>query len=111
MASHGLIEVDSIDIKVLVDNEVDPITPSNNPAVEYRGLMQGVLLDPLPSNGHRGGAQAELSMSNICCGAHGLSLMIVRNLLPFSANHQKPPGGFLRLNSFFKTKLSWSIRV
>lgn len=87
MASHGLVEVDSIEIKVLVDNEVDPITPSNNPAVEYRGLMQGVPLDPLPSDGHhRGGAQAELSMSNICCGAHGLSLMIVRRLLLFSSH-------------------------
>lgn len=79
MASFGLVEVDAIEIKVLVDNEVDPISPSNNPAVQYRGLMQGVPLDPLPSDGDRGGAQAELSMSNICCGAHGLSLMIVRH--------------------------------
>lgn len=81
MASHGLVEVDSIEIRVLVDNEVDPITPSNNPAVQYRGLMQGVPLDALPPDTDRGGAQAELSMSNICCGAHGLSLMIVRRPL------------------------------
>ncbi|KAJ4420906.1 hypothetical protein N0V82_004086 [Gnomoniopsis sp. IMI 355080] len=76
MASYGLVEVDSIEITVLVDNEVDPITPSNNPAVQYSGLMQGVPLDPLPPDGSRGDAQAELKMSNICCGAHGLSLMI-----------------------------------
>lgn len=78
MASHGLVEVDSIEIKVIVDNEVDPISPSGNPAVQYAGLMQGQPLDPLPPGDDRGGAQAELKMENICCAAHGLSLMIVR---------------------------------
>ncbi|KAJ0117515.1 metallo-beta-lactamase superfamily protein [Diaporthe amygdali] len=76
MASHGLLEVDYIEIKVIVDNEVDPISPSNNPAVQYTGFLQGVSLDRLPSGDDRGGAVAELKMGNICCGAHGLSLMI-----------------------------------
>lgn len=78
MASHGLVEVDSIEIKVIVDNEVDPISPSGNPSVQYAGLMQGQPLDPLPPGDDRGGAKAELKMENICCAAHGLSLMIVR---------------------------------
>lgn len=76
MASHGLVEVDSIEIKVIVDNEVDPISPSNNPAVQYTGLFQGQPLDPLPPGHDRGDAKAEIKMENICCGAHGLSLMI-----------------------------------
>ncbi|KAG8161967.1 hypothetical protein KVR01_007732 [Diaporthe batatas] len=76
MATHGLIEVDSVEIKVIVDNEVDPISPANNPAVQYPGYMQGVPLDSLPPEDHRSGAVAELKMGNICCGAHGLSLMI-----------------------------------
>lgn len=76
MAAHGLVEVDSIEIKVIVDNEVDPISPANNPAVQYPGYMQGVPLDKLPSDDTRSGADAELKMGNICCGAHGLSLMI-----------------------------------
>lgn len=76
MAAHGLVEVDSIEIKVIVDNEVDPISPANNPAVLYPGYMQGVPLDKLPSDDTRSGAVAELKMGNICCGAHGLSLMI-----------------------------------
>lgn len=76
MASHGLVEVDSIEIKVIVDNEVDPISPSNNPAVQYTGLFQGQPLDPLPAGHDRGDARAELKMDNICCGAHGLSLMV-----------------------------------
>lgn len=76
MASRGLVEVDSIEIKVIVDNEVDPISPSNNPAVQYTGLLQGIPLDPIPEGEDRGGAELEVKMSNICCGAHGLSLMI-----------------------------------
>lgn len=86
MASHGLVEVDSIEITVIVDNEVDPISPSNNPAVQYPGLLRGQPLDPLPAGHDRGDAKAEMKMENICCGAHGLSLMIVRApppLLPF----------------------------
>lgn len=94
MASHGLVEVDSIDITVIVDNEVDPISPSNNPAVQYAGLLQGVPLDVLDPNDPRGGAQAELRMSSICCGAHGLSLLIaspicslLRNAMVTAADH------------------------
>ena len=76
MAAHGLLEVDSIEIKVIVDNEVDPISPPNNPAVQYPGYMQGIPLDSIPSDDSRNGAVAELRMGSICCGAHGLSLMI-----------------------------------
>ncbi|KAF3763434.1 metallo-beta-lactamase superfamily protein [Cryphonectria parasitica EP155] len=75
-SSQGLVEVDSIEIKVIVDNEVDPISPSNNPAVQYAGLMQGLPLDSLPAGDSRGGAKGEVRMGSICCGAHGLSLMI-----------------------------------
>ncbi|PSR88674.1 beta-lactamase-like protein [Coniella lustricola] len=76
MASHSLVQVERIDITVIVDNEVDPISPSNNPAVQYAGLLQGVPLTKLNPGNARGGAQAELRMDSICCGAHGLSLLI-----------------------------------
>ncbi|KAI3393608.1 hypothetical protein diail_3912 [Diaporthe ilicicola] len=76
MEPHGLVDVDSIEIKVIVDNEVDPISPSNNPAVQYLGYLQGAPLDSIPPEDDRSGAVAELKMKNICCGAHGLSLMI-----------------------------------
>lgn len=50
--AHGLLEVDSIEIKVIdIDNELDPISPSQeSPAVQYDGLMQGHLqpVDSLP---------------------------------------------------------------
>lgn len=93
MASHGLVEVDSIEIKVIVDNEVDPISPSNNPNVQYAGLLRGPPLDPLPAGDDRGGAKAEMKMENICCAAHGLSLMIVRCNKPSSFLEPGPRSG------------------
>ena len=74
---HNLVELDSIEITVIIDNELDPISPSNNPAVAYKGLFQGVGMSPVPAGQDRGGAVGEFRMDSICCGAHGLSLMIV----------------------------------
>lgn len=80
MAFFSLTEVDSIEITVVVDNEVDPISPSNNPAVKCIGPFQGLAIAPVPSPESRGGATVELRMDKICCGAHGLSLLIVTSL-------------------------------
>lgn len=77
-----LAEVDSIEITVIVDNEIDPISPSNNPDVRYNGLFTGVPMTPIPEGQDRGGARVEFRMDSICCGAHGLSLMIVRRHRP-----------------------------
>lgn len=71
MAIH-LQELDRIDIQVLVDNELDPISKSPNPAVTDTTSFR---LTPLPPDS-RGPAAVELRMDQICCGAHGLSLMI-----------------------------------
>ena len=80
--AHKLVELDNIEITVIVDNEIDPISPSNNPEVRYKGLFQGVPMTPIPAGQDRGGAKGEFRMDSICCGAHGLSLMIVGIILP-----------------------------
>ncbi|KAK5115104.1 hypothetical protein LTR62_001801 [Meristemomyces frigidus] len=72
-----LVELDSLEILVIVDNELDPISPSPNAAVQQSGGLKdigmgGPQLDPQT----RGGAISELRMDNICCSAHGLSLLI-----------------------------------
>lgn len=76
----ALIDVDKIEITVLVDNELDPITPSLHPDVQYAGQMRGLQLTPIPKDDHghgvRGDADLELRMDSICCAAHGLSLLI-----------------------------------
>ncbi|KPM44438.1 hypothetical protein AK830_g2089 [Neonectria ditissima] len=71
-----LRELDRVEFSVLVNNEVDPISASPNPAVKYSGFFTGVPLTPLPEGSHRGDAKLEARMDSICCGAHGLSLVI-----------------------------------
>jgi 7,8-dihydropterin-6-yl-methyl-4-(beta-D-ribofuranosyl)aminobenzene 5'-phosphate synthase len=74
----SLEEIDSLEILVIVDNEVDPISTYQHPDLKVGGQMPDIAgRAPLP-DGSRGGAKAELRLDNICCGAHGLSLMIVR---------------------------------
>ena len=70
-----LRELDTLEFSVLVNNEVDPISPSPNPAVQYNGLFSGVPLTPIRDP--RGDAKLEARMDSICCGAHGLSIVVV----------------------------------
>lgn len=77
MAGLSLHEVDSIEITAIVDNELDPISPSRHSGVKYNGFFRGVHPAPLAET-DRADARVELRMDNICCAAHGLSLMIVR---------------------------------
>ncbi|WPG97898.1 Hypothetical protein R9X50_00068100 [Acrodontium crateriforme] len=70
----NLIELDSLEILVIIDNELDPISASPNPSIEQTGGFGEIAQRaPLPP-GDR--AIAELRMDNICCSAHGLSVMI-----------------------------------
>ena len=71
----NLVELDSVEILVIVDNELDPISPSPNQAVEQTGSIKDIGFNG-PTLASRGGAARELRMDHICCGAHGLSLMI-----------------------------------
>jgi 7,8-dihydropterin-6-yl-methyl-4-(beta-D-ribofuranosyl)aminobenzene 5'-phosphate synthase len=78
MANLELPELDSLEILVIVDNELDPISPSPNAAVEQSGGMKTVGINgpDISKDPSRGGAARELRMDHICCSAHGLSLLI-----------------------------------
>lgn len=77
MASQDLVELDSLEILVIIDNELDPISPSPNPAVQRWGTMKDIAMNSEQlAPGDRGDAEQILLMEDICCGAHGLSLMI-----------------------------------
>ena len=70
----SLIELDSLEIIAIIDNELDPITASQNPAVKQTSNLATIgLHGPALSNPDR----RQLRMDNICCSAHGLSLMIM----------------------------------
>ncbi|CAG9984612.1 unnamed protein product [Clonostachys byssicola] len=74
--TRRLVEVDGLEIHVLVNDEIDQISPSPNLLVEYTQSFAGVPLTPVSDPAARGGARLEMPMRNICCGAHGLSLFI-----------------------------------
>ncbi|KAF2266233.1 hypothetical protein CC78DRAFT_531873 [Lojkania enalia] len=72
-----LVPLDSLDILAIVDNEVDPMSPA--PAcVSVTGRLGDVALGKGKSVGEQrgGGIVKEMSMDQVCCGAHGLSLML-----------------------------------
>ena len=76
--STMLTEIDQLEVHVIVNDELDPISPSPNPAVQVASRFMGIPLSPLDSNTERGGAQMEMRMDNICCAAHGISLLLVK---------------------------------
>jgi 7,8-dihydropterin-6-yl-methyl-4-(beta-D-ribofuranosyl)aminobenzene 5'-phosphate synthase len=78
--ASSLVEIDSLEILVIIDNELDPISPVPPDTVHQTGGSIGQIasstacqLDP----NERGDAAVELRMDNICCAAHGLSIMVV----------------------------------
>ena len=72
-----LVELDSLEILAIVDNELDPLSPCSNPAVQQSGGLKDIAMhDSCLTSDERGPGVYEFRMDNICCSAHGLSLMI-----------------------------------
>ncbi|KAF4834491.1 7,8-dihydropterin-6-methyl-4-(beta-D-ribofuranosyl)-aminobenzene-5'-phosphate synthase [Colletotrichum tropicale] len=71
-----LVELDSLEILAIIDNELDPISPCPNPLIEQTGGIRDLTMRAIRESPEEGGPVPELRMSNICCSAHGLSLMI-----------------------------------
>jgi 7,8-dihydropterin-6-yl-methyl-4-(beta-D-ribofuranosyl)aminobenzene 5'-phosphate synthase len=78
-AASSLVEIDALQILVIIDNELDPISPVAPDTVLACGNMGHIAMCTAPrlAPGERGDAAAELRMENVCCAAHGLSIMIV----------------------------------
>lgn len=75
----SLVEIDALDIQVIIDNELDPISPPSPDTVQVTGGLMGHIAlfnGPALPSGERGNAVKELRMDNICCSAHGLSIMV-----------------------------------
>ncbi|KAH8703530.1 cytochrome P450 [Talaromyces proteolyticus] len=75
----NLVEVDYLEIQVIIDNELDPMTAPAPDTVQMLGGTMGHIamstaraLQP----GERGDAIKEIRMEDICCSAHGLSIMV-----------------------------------
>lgn len=74
----GLVEVDSLEALIIIDNELDVMSkiPPGTVSVTKTSLNQ--LATGSKYEAHdRGAARKELRMDSICCAAHGLSIMLV----------------------------------
>ena len=78
MDSLNLQEVDSLEVMVIVDNELDPMSPPAHDTVRISGLIGTIAMKSPHTLTDRGDATKELRMDDICCSAHGLSLLVVR---------------------------------
>lgn len=78
MHSLDLQEVDSLEAVVIIDNELDPLSMPAPDTVQLSGNLGTIAM----SAGHvltdRGDACREMRMEDICCSAHGLSILVVR---------------------------------
>ena len=72
-----LVELDALEILVIVDNELDPFSPCSNESVKQSGGVMDIAMRPSSQfSSESMGTYQELRMDNICCSAHGLSMMI-----------------------------------
>jgi 7,8-dihydropterin-6-yl-methyl-4-(beta-D-ribofuranosyl)aminobenzene 5'-phosphate synthase len=74
MSATTLQDIDTVTIQVIVDNELDPISKSQNPAVVD---VSSFRLSELPP-GSRGPAAMEMRMEDICCGVRLLPCFLSR---------------------------------
>lgn len=72
-----LAEIDGLEIHVIVNDELDSISPSPNAAVKVASRFMGIPLMLVNSWTERGGATMEMRMDNVCCAMHGISLLLV----------------------------------
>ncbi|KAI2786583.1 hypothetical protein POX_g08970 [Penicillium oxalicum] len=71
-----LQEVDSLEAIVIIDNELDPMSPPAPDTVEITGNLRTIGMHSRHRLTNRGGASRELRMEDVCCAAHGLSILV-----------------------------------
>ncbi|OTB05341.1 hypothetical protein M426DRAFT_319889 [Hypoxylon sp. CI-4A] len=76
MTAPKLVEVDTLTIHTIINDEIDQISPSPHPGIQHAQSFMGAPLRPLAPGTRRGGAKQQMRMDTLCCGAHGLSLLI-----------------------------------
>lgn len=77
-----MFEIDSLDIHVIVNDELDPISPSPAAAVKVASRSMGISR----FSARNGGVTTEMRMEGICCAAHGISLLLVGFLFSHVVN-------------------------
>lgn len=74
----NLEEVDSLEAIVIIDNELDPLSPPAPDTVQVLGNLGAIAMGSKHTLTDRGDACKELRLEDVCCAAHGLSILVVR---------------------------------
>jgi 7,8-dihydropterin-6-yl-methyl-4-(beta-D-ribofuranosyl)aminobenzene 5'-phosphate synthase len=83
MDPSSLVEVDSLEALVIIDNELDIMSWVKQDTLKVGGKWEDVGVSQPATLQSRGEAKKEIHMEDVCCGAHGLSIMLVGYLLSF----------------------------
>ena len=78
----SLVEIDSLEALVIIDNELDLISPVDPARVTAYGNLGHLAMSSTCKVHDRGSATKELRMDHLCCAAWGLSIFLV--CMPFS---------------------------
>lgn len=77
MSGYGLQEIDSLEAVVIIDNDLDPLSTIAPDTVQVSGQLGNLASCSPHKLTDRGDACSELQMEDICCSAHGLSILVV----------------------------------
>ncbi|KAJ5035786.1 hypothetical protein NUH16_003646 [Penicillium rubens] len=72
----NLEEVDSLEAIVIIDNELDPLSPPAPDTVQVLGNLGAIAMGSKHTLTDRGDACKELRLEDVCCAAHGLSILV-----------------------------------
>ncbi|KAJ5530534.1 hypothetical protein N7527_003927 [Penicillium freii] len=72
----NLEEVDSLEAIVIIDNELDPLSPPAPGTVQISGNLGSIAMGSRHTLTDRGEARKELRLEDVCCAAHGLSILV-----------------------------------
>ncbi|KAJ5594407.1 uncharacterized protein N7459_000615 [Penicillium hispanicum] len=76
MDTLNLQEVDSLQATIIIDNDLDPMSPPAPDTVQVSGLMGTIAMKSPHALTDRGDAVKEVRMDDVCCSAHGLSILV-----------------------------------
>jgi 7,8-dihydropterin-6-yl-methyl-4-(beta-D-ribofuranosyl)aminobenzene 5'-phosphate synthase len=79
----SLVEIDSLSAIVIVDNELDPMSWIAPNTVDVTGHWMDLGLAQKEKHHDRGDA-TEIPMEALCCGAHGLSVLLVNSDIQYT---------------------------
>jgi hypothetical protein len=84
-----LVEIDSLTALVIIDNEIDIMSTIAPGTVEVSGQLAQIAMGSKHHVSGRGDATKEISLEDICCGAWGLSVLLVSKFLNGGANTER----------------------